>query len=279
MAGESNRERDRFFARPAGEDRERLRATFDTVAVTYHHARPRYPDALYADLTRLAGLRRGDRLLEVGCGTGIATRPMLDRGFSVVAIEPGARLAAQAGLNLRSSAVEVVCTDFESFRSPTVRFDLVFAATAWHWVNPEVRYRRAHALLRPGGHLAFWNALHAFPTDFDPFFEEIGAIYEQIGWPPSHDWPPPTPDQIADDVDEILATTLFDDVRTRRYVWDVFYTAEQYIALLDTFSSHIAMPAAKRQPLYSWIRKRVESRPTKRIRRHWYAIMHVAHAR
>jgi SAM-dependent methyltransferase len=271
--------RDRFFARPSGSDRERLHATFDQVAGLYDRARPRYPVALYDDLIEMTGIEPGERLLEVGCATGIATRPLLKRGYAVVCLEPGRRLAAAARRNLSSLPAEVLCTDFESFNGVTERFALVFAATAWHWVDPNLRYQHAHDLLKPGGHLAFWNALHAFPTGFDPFFEEIGAVYEQIGWPPHDDWPPPTPDQIADDVHEIVATTLFDDVRTRQYVWNHTYTAEQYIALLDTFSSHISLPATEREHLYNWIREHIATRPSKRVHRHWYAILHVARAR
>ncbi len=54
--------------------------------------------------------------------------------------------------------------DFETFTPPPGSFRLVFAATAWHWINPALRYRRAHELMKTGGRLAFWNALHALPA-------------------------------------------------------------------------------------------------------------------
>jgi aminoglycoside phosphotransferase (APT) family kinase protein len=54
----------------------------------------------------------------------------------------------------------------------------VFAATAWHWVDPEVRYSKAAAVLRPRGHLALWGAGRVIPYDGDPFFEEIQEVYE-----------------------------------------------------------------------------------------------------
>lgn len=269
---------DRFFARPSERDRHRLRATFDRVADLYDQARPRYPSALYDDLIALSGIRPGDRLLEIGCGTGIATRPLLQRGFDVVCVEPGERLAAAARRNLRSFRAEVDIQDFEGFMAPAGSFRLVFSATAWHWVDPAVRCRHAHELLTAGGHLAFWNALHAFPSGFDSFFTEIGDVYREIGFEQPDQWPPPTPEQIADDSNEIIASGLFDDVQVRRYVWQRAYTAEEYIALLDTFSSHIAMPSAKRERLYQWIRQRVAARPRQRVHRHWYAILHVARA-
>jgi cyclopropane fatty-acyl-phospholipid synthase-like methyltransferase len=54
-------------------ERDRRRMTFDAAAGLYHEARPDYPEALYDALVSLAGLRPGDRLLEIGCATGKAT--------------------------------------------------------------------------------------------------------------------------------------------------------------------------------------------------------------
>ena len=81
-------------------DRERLRATFNSAARRYHQARPDYPDALLAELIRLADLQPGDRLLEVGCGTGKATAPLARRGFRLIGVELGPELAAVARANL-----------------------------------------------------------------------------------------------------------------------------------------------------------------------------------
>jgi len=72
---------------------------------------------------------------------------------------------------------------------------------------------------------------------------------------------------------------LFEDVNTRRYLWETTYSAEEYIALLSTFSGHIAMDARKRERLYREIRKRLGRRPVPQVRRHWSAILHVARRR
>jgi protein-L-isoaspartate O-methyltransferase len=114
-------------------DRERLRATFDSAAQLYHQARPDYPDDLYDELVRLAGLRRGDRLLEVGCATGKATISLARRAFQITCVEISAGLAAEARRNLAGFAgVEVVQAAFETWRPPRmVVLDQVFTATAW----------------------------------------------------------------------------------------------------------------------------------------------------
>jgi SAM-dependent methyltransferase len=264
---------------PAEDRREPLRQTFDSAAELYDAARPDYPPELVNDVVSLAGLEPGARLLEVGCATGKATRPFLERGFSVVCVELGAQLAELARRNLAGFPVTIEVAPFEAWAGEAASFDLVFAATAWHWIDPKVRYEQAHRLLRPGGHLAFWSAAHAFPDGFDPFFTEIQDVYDEIGESYEDGWPPPRPEDVADDAAEIEATGLFEDVRIRRYVWARHYTAEEYLALLDTFSGHVAMERATRERLYAEIRKRIAARADARVLRHWFAVLHVAQRR
>lgn len=147
------------------DDRRRLRTTFDSVADLYQQARPEYPEQLYDVLVGLTGISAGDRLLEVGCGSGKATFPLARRGFQIICIEIGPDLAAAARRNLAGFPdVVIIEGAFETWRPAVgVRFDLVFAATAWQWIDPAMRYQRAWELLRPGGHLAFWSATHVFP--------------------------------------------------------------------------------------------------------------------
>jgi SAM-dependent methyltransferase len=256
--------------------RESLRTTFEQVAHAYDTARPSYPPELFDDLAELAQLRPGARLLEIGCGTGKATLPLLERGFSVVCVELGPELAAHARRNLADHQVEIHVASFDEWDGEPGAFDLVYAATAWHWLDPATRYRKAYALLRDGGHLAFWGAQHAFPPGYDPFFAEIQEVYDELGESYEGKWPPAPPEDVPDDAAEIDATGLFADVRVRRYVWETRYTAEEYIALLDTFSGHIAMETAKRDRLYQEIRDRIGRRTEPFVRRHWHAILHVA---
>lgn len=157
-----------------------LRTTFDRAAASYHDARPAYPDALYADLLTLTGLRPPARLLEVGCGPGKATPPLARRGFPITAVELGPALTDEARRRLAPfPRVSVVNSSFEDWEPPPgVRFDLVYAATAWHWLDPRTRYAKAAALLAPGGRLAVWGAEHAFPAGFDPFFSQIQRVYD-----------------------------------------------------------------------------------------------------
>jgi SAM-dependent methyltransferase len=259
------------------DQREELRGTFEYAARLYDIARPSYPDQLFDDLVQLAELHPGDRLLEIGCATGKATLPLLRRGFKVDCVEIGEQLAERARQNLAGLAVEVHTAPFETWPGSSAAYDLVYAATAWHWLDPGIRYHKAHKLLRAGGHLAIWGAFHAFPEDTDPFFFEIQDVYESIGEAvPNEQWPPPKPEAVPDQTAEILGSGLFRDVLVRRYVWQQTYTADEYIRLLNTFSGHISMDDAKRDRLYGEIRARLSRRPEPTVRRHWLAILHVA---
>jgi SAM-dependent methyltransferase len=254
----------------------RLRETFESAAGVYDAARPSYPEQLFDDLVELAALQPHARLLEIGCATGKATRPLLERGFSVVCVELGVRLAEHARANLAGMPIEVHVAPFEAWENERDHFDLVYAATAWHWIDPAIRYHKAHELLRPAGHLAFWSAQHAFPVGYDPFFAEIQEVYDAIGESHPGEWPPSPPDRNPDDVAEIEATGLFEEIHVRRYLWEKEYSADEYIALLNTFSGHIAMDRSKRARLYGEIRHRIGRRTPPSVRRHWNAILHVA---
>jgi len=257
----------------------RLRTTFDKAAAFYQGARPDYPAELFSDLVAITGIEPCAHLLEVGCGPGKATLPLARMGFRITAIELGDALATEARHHLAGfTGVSVITSGFERWKPPAdAAFDLVYAATAWKWVDPDVKYAKAAALLARDGHLAVWDAGHAFPEDFDPFFTEIQHVYDDIGEGDGSPWPPPLPAEQPDTTAaEFEASGHFAVAATRRYVWALRYTADEYIALLNTFSGHIAMEPGKRAHLYHEIRRRLSSRSDGRITRHWSAVLTVA---
>lgn len=260
-------------------ERERLAATFDRAAALYQQARPEYPSALYDHLLEVTGLNPGDRLLEIGSATGKATVPLAQRGFEITCVEPGPALAAEARRNLAQCRVDVVEARFEDWEPAERTFAMVYAATAWHWVDPSVRYRRAAAALKPEGFLALWAAEHVIPYDGDPFFEEIQEVYDEIGEGLPLGSSLPRPQELHDERAEIEASGLFDVIEVRQYDWETVYDSAGYIDLLNTFSGHIAMADWQRTRLFGEIRRRLTLRSDGLLRRHWGCVLHVARVR
>ncbi len=208
------------------------RATFDKVAELYDRARPRYPAALFEDLADLAGIGPGSRVLEIGPGTGQATLPLAERGCRVVAVELGPDLAALTRRNLaRFPAVEVVTAAFEDWPLPPEPFDLVLAATAFHWIDPAVRVVKAADALRPGGALATVATHHVTGGD-ESFFVEVQDCY--VRWDPETP-PGGSPLRAAADIpsssEELDRSGRFGPATFRRYEWERHYTTAGYLRL------------------------------------------------
>jgi SAM-dependent methyltransferase len=260
-------------------EREQLRTTFEQVPELYQRARPSYPDELFGDLAGLAGLAEGSRVLEVGCGTGQATIPLARRGYSVLCVELGAGLAAAARQNLAPfTNVEVVNANFETWEPEGGDFDAIVAFTAFHWLDPETRYAKAAGLLRDGGSLAVAGSLHVRRRGGDTFWADVQEDYDAVAPSPANK-PPPFPDEIESLRPEIEASGRFEYVAWRTYVWDQPYTADEYIALLDTYSGHRALEDEPRAELYERIRRRIAARPGARVVKTYITMLNVARKR
>jgi SAM-dependent methyltransferase len=128
---------------------------FNEIAVAYDRNRPTYPDALIDQACEVAGCGPGDRVLEIGCGTGQLTRSLLARGLRVTALEPGDKLIRVAEENLRyAGAVEFVHARLEDAQLPGESYEAVFSASAIHWVDPDVGWWKIADALAPDGTLA-----------------------------------------------------------------------------------------------------------------------------
>jgi SAM-dependent methyltransferase len=236
-----------LIARP--QERENLRAQFDSAAELYDRARPGYPVPVFEALAAFGDLRPGSRVLELGPGTGQATRPLAERGYEVVAVELGAQLAELARRNLAAfPTVSVVNADFERWPLPPEPFDLFLAATAFHWLDPATRVGRVAAALRPNGTLATISTHHIAGGN-EAFFVDTQTCYER--------WDPDTPPglrlshavDIAYDVSDLTGSVEFAPPRFYRYEWEQAYSAAEYRTLLLTYSGHRALSDERREAL------------------------------
>ena len=90
---------------------------------------------------------------------------------------------------------------------------------------------------------------------------------------------PPPPDSVADSSREIAGSGRFRNVGTRRYLWDVVYTADEYTAVLETYSGHRALDEITRERLLSRIHRRIDERPGRTVRKTYLAVLDVAERR
>jgi SAM-dependent methyltransferase len=249
-------------------DRERLRTTFGDDAERYDRARPGYPAELFDDL---AALTSGRRVLEIGCGTGQATADLAARGYDVTAVELSGDLAEVAQRKLPQVRLEVAT--FEEWPLPPEPFDVVFAATAWHWLDPEARVEKAARALRPGGTLAT-VATHHVDGGRDSFFAAVQDCYERfdpdtepgLRLPRAADVPPD-----AEGLGPHFAQPVF-----RRYEWERAYTTDQYVDLLLTYSGHRAMEPGAQRALLDCIAELIDNRYGGRIVKRYLNELRVA---
>jgi trans-aconitate methyltransferase len=231
--------------------REQLRKTFDSIAQTYDENRPSYPTEIVDDVVAISGVTADSRLLEIGCGTGHATQVFASRGLQVHGLDLGENMAALARRRLAQfPRVTIEVVDFEHW-STTSRYDLIYAATAFHWLDPATRQQKIASLLRPCGWLAVWRNRHIRNGSSDNFLDAAQTIYSSIAPELALERGQlPGPDEIVAIEKEEFDPTLFDEPVTRIHYWSRSYNAAQYVDLLNTHSDHQLLPSERRQQLF-----------------------------
>lgn len=264
--------------KPDEANRAHLGQIFDEDAELYDRARPGYPPKLFDDLIETAGIGPGSRVLEVGAGTGKATLPLAERGCRITAVELGANMAAVARRNLAGfEAVEIVTADFETWPLPAEPFDAVVSATAFHWIDPEVRMAKAADALRPGGALAVVATQHV-AGGTESFFAEVQDCYERFdpSAPPGLRLPAAHDVDSSDHAHEVARSGRFGPVAFRRYAWDLTYTTAEYLAVLRTYSGHRALSPKAREGLLECIAGLIDRRYGGRVTKRYLTELRVA---
>jgi len=173
------------------QDRRAIGSLFDEVPELYDRVRPTYPDELFADLVAITGIHVGSPVLEVGCGTGQATRALAALGFSVTAVEAGTGMAALARQRLGAfDNVEVETSTFEDWDDRGRRFELLLAAASWHWVDPAVGWPKGHSVLRPRGWMALIGNVVVRRPGEPEVYAETADLHERY-CPGNPDWSNP----------------------------------------------------------------------------------------
>jgi len=231
------------------------RLVFGEVAEEYERHRPDYPDALIDELVAVAAVRPGDPALEIGAGTGKATRRLLERGLAVTALEPDAAMAAVA--RRHAPGATFVVSGFEDWVLVSNHFAVVVAAQSWHWVDDEIGPRKAADALRAGGSITLmWNRPD---LDRSAWHDDLQPIYERIAPGMEHSVRKSFSSALPRAIEHLGRDGRFGPLIQRLVPWVAHYTTDQYIAFLNTHSDKRMLPDAQRAALFDAIRTSLDA--------------------
>lgn len=240
------------------------RTFFDEIVINYDKVRWGYPDELYMDINRYIGPKSGKKALEIGAGTGKATVQFLNMGYDVTAVELGVHMSEFLLDRFKDyTDFNVVTATFEDASLEEDNYDLVYAASAFHWVDAEIGCPKVYRLLKQGGTFVLFRN-NPVSADGEEIYEEIQSVYEKYyhSYYTSRKRPVRKsredfwkPSEIYNSFRfEDLELYGFRDVIMKLYDASQTYSADEYIALLDTYSDHRGLPDVNREALYAGIK-------------------------
>jgi SAM-dependent methyltransferase len=224
--------------------------SFGATAEAYERFRPGYPMELVDRVMAYAGqpIRTA---LEIGAGTGKATRLFAQRGLMVIATDPDGAMLAELRKHVPAT-VKTVQAGFEDLL-PGETYGLVYAAAALHWTNPENRWPRMAALLEPGGVFAAFGGPirladaaveEAVRAAREPFLES-DEVPSPDGTPPEQamQWPGT----------ELQCSEWFTDVQQWVIERRLTMSARHYVDHLSTISAYLMLPPLEQQRVFQRI--------------------------
>jgi SAM-dependent methyltransferase len=218
--------------------------SFGSVAAAYERFRPGYPDELVDEVLDYAG-RPVRTALEIGAGTGKATRVFAGRGIAITATDPDPGMLAELRHHVPTTVTTVRAT-FEDLPLTSV-YDLVFAAASLHWTQPDQRWPRVAALLdRDGVFASFGGRVNLADADVERAVVAARSPFLADDEVPSPDGTPEdSPMQWPGT--ELARSDLFTDVRQSSIERRLTASAREYVGHLSTVSAYLALPADLRE--------------------------------
>lgn len=217
-----------------------LRRRFNEDEVNYDKYRPEYPKELFEEIIAYSQLESGCRLIEIGIGTGQATLPFIELGCEVTGIELGDKLSSFVAQKYKKYRnFKVINDDFMLSPVNEDFYDLIYCATAFHWLPKEEAYAKILKSLKPGGTVAlFWN--HPFPNrENDPSNMASQKIYNKFR-PSGKKTVEFSEKDCLIRMQELLQYG-FEKAESKLYKRVRTLNTEAYIRLLNTYSDHRAL--------------------------------------
>lgn len=220
-----------------------LKETFNFRAEQYEKSRPTYKGRIIETILKYKNLTKDSLILEIGCGTGKATELFSHLPAKIHCIDIGENLIKIAKEKFaKCTNIDFEVAQFENYRC-SEGYDLIFSATAYHWIKQPDGNLNIKKLLNPGGLFALMHNIHINKSN--DFFAETAAIYKKH-----------MPDQKPRHFKEpLIDTAYFKLLEKYEYFWTEEYDTESYLNLISTHSDHIALEADKRNNLFKELRE------------------------
>jgi len=238
-----------------------LEWTFDTVASTYEKLRPGYVPELYRKVFQYIPIDENSNAVEIGSGGGQATGPVLATGCRLTAVEYGEKFSALLKEKFKAYPdFSVITGKFEDTELPREAYDLVFSASAFHWVPEKVGYEKVFSILKSGGAFARF-ANHPYRNKGNPALaEEIDDLYDAY-YNKFHNKKREVLKEYTEAEAEerawIAAKYGFTDIQYALFYRQRAFSAKEYVMLLGTYSDHIAMEESVRKAFFAKIEEAI----------------------
>lgn len=217
---------------------------FKTVISDYEFGRPQYPEKLYEEIRRFSGICPSSEILEVGAGTGQATDLFVAHGHKLDIIEVSEEQVAYLKSKYSSYSRATIFKNYFEEYTAEKKYDLIYSATAFHWIKCENGYPKAWRMLRPGGTIAvFWNVF------FDMYHS--GGIFDELNELKKIYMPNEGSGLTLDEIKEkrirqITVGGFFDLPEYHEYRTNKHYDADRFLAYLKTYSGTLMLNESTR---------------------------------
>lgn len=236
------------------QDEHSAENVFGKVAELYDEVRPEYPHQMVEDVLQWSKLQADERILEIGCGTGKATRLFAPYEYPMTCIDPAVGMLDVARRTCAQyPAVEFIESKFEEWPTPGDYFNLVYSAQAFHWIEPVRGLAQVARTLKNGGTFSlFWHVPDRPDTALREALDDAyRRIAPKLGSPAvgvknTSLWP-----------DVVRDSGHFTEVETSQYEWHIDYDADTWVRLLQTHSDHRVLEPEQRDSLLSAIHEAI----------------------
>lgn len=240
-----------------------LEWTFDTVSDKYEKFRPGYPRELYKAVFDYIPIGPASNAVEIGIGAGQATPPVLEMGCALTAVEYGENFSSLCREKFASfKGFSVINDRFENVTFPDNKYDLVYSASAFHWIPEDIGYAKVYDMLKSGGAFARF-ANHPFRDKGNPeLAEAVDRLYAKYYYPFYGKEPQKLTEYTEEQAEERANIALkygFTDIKHALFYRTRAFSAEEYVELLGTYSDHISIEEKVRTEFFAAIAEAINA--------------------